>query len=156
MNIEFDNEEDNLFDHGASSQFSLIWPFLEKIKARYEGKEMRICFDDFFVSQFDLCLSTVAERETRPNWVKNVRDYQMKSEICILLSFLSCLEIPELSKEDGNSITELYNLIQKLGNDRDWDIHILHIQFMRLLGFNLMNHTINDILPQNLDSIDMN
>lgn len=104
-----------------------------------------------------MCLSTVAEREKRPTWVKDVKDYQKKSEITIFLSFMSAIDFPnDPSESEKESIHKIYESIKRLGQEREWDLHILHIQFMRLMGFKLHSQLIHEVMPKNLEPIDFN
>ena len=150
------HQSDNIFDHGIESQFPIIRPFIERIKdCSLENSTEE--FRSYFLSQLSMCLSTVVEREKRPNWVKDVEDYQKKSEITIFLSFMSAIDFPDdPSSTEKESIHNIYESVKRLGQERDWDLQILHIQFMRLMGAIIHNQLIHEVMPKHLEPKDFN
>lgn len=147
----------NLFDHGISSQISIIKPFMSRVRDRAKDGFTTEEFKSFFLGQLTTCLAMISEHENLPVWVKDVKSYRMKSEIVIFTSLLSCLEFneePDMAQHEA--VNKIYDLVRDLGQDRGWNLGILHVQFLRVMGAVLNSHLHNIIQPRTLEPIDYN
>ena len=83
--------------------------------------------------------------------------YRMKSEIVTFLSMFSALDIvedPTLVEKEKLSV--LYRRIRKLGEERDWDLQVLHLQFIRAMGNKVQNYVIKLAIPRKQEPNDYN
>jgi len=150
-------EPSNLFDHGKSSQFKVIKPFMKKIREYVANHNIDSDFRNFFMDQLNSCIAMISEHEDRPKWVNNIDSYRMKSEIVVFISLFDCIEpSEEPTNDEKEEISYLYNSVRDLGKERDWDLQILHLQFLRAMGNAIQNYIIQIIIPRKLKPIDYN
>jgi len=150
-------EQENIFDHGISTQHIIIKPFVDNIQRRSDGEKLSKDFSDFFLEQLARCIDMVAEREVRPSWVKNLSSYREKSEIAIFLSLFSAIDLPdEPTDMEREIVSRLYNRVSNFGKGRNWDLKILHIQFVSMMGMNMHSYIMHVVMPKKLDPIDYN
>jgi len=147
----------NLFDHGRSSQSSIIKPYLHSIKLRLKDNSLDSGSRSFFIKELRSCIAMLSEHENRPKWVKDIETYRMKSEIAAFIALFAALELSEDdSSADKQDVKSLYNEVQDFGKDRGWDLQILHVQFIRAMGNNIQNYIIQIVTPHTLKPIDYN
>lgn len=147
---------DNLFEHGKSSQTDIIKPYIQKIRTKI-GSDLSYDNIEFFLSQLRSCLVMLEEHESVPKWVKDFPMYRMKSEIFTFLSLFSALKIiKDPTSEERDQLHSLYRRVRELGEDKKWDLQVLHIQFIRVMGTKVQNYIIKLVIPRKLDRIDYN
>ena len=52
-------EQENIFDHGISTQHIIIKPFADNIQRRSDGEKLSEDFSDFFLEQLARCIDMV-------------------------------------------------------------------------------------------------
>lgn len=148
---------ENLFDHGKSTQVKIVEPTIIKIKAYFEKNGFDGGFKDFFMSELKFCFARIGEFEERPVWVQDVADYRMRSEIVTFISIFSNLEPDKKpSYEENIIISATYKDVQEMGKEREWDLAMLHLQFMRISGSKLTNYITAIVFPRTLNPVDYN
>ncbi len=147
---------ENLFNYGKSSQSAIIKPYIDLIRKEI-GFKMGEDEIDYFISKLNSCSAMLSEHEVVPKWVKDLPTYRMKSEISAFLSMFSALKIANSPTSDEKDLlARLYSRVREFGKERDWDLQILHIQFIRVMGSKVQNYIIQLVLPRKLESIDYN
>ena len=151
------DSDGNLFDHGKSSQAEIIKPYMCSIRQSLSGIPLDGAGRTFFIDQLRSCLAKICEYEERPKWVNNVPSYRMKSEIATFLSLFSVIDLPAVpSEDDQQHVNDFYEEVKKFGENRKWDMQILHLQFIRAMGSNVQNYIMKLIVPRKLELIDYN
>ncbi len=147
--------EENLFDYGQLSQIDIIKPYTKRVQDRIKSG-LTEDFRRFFMNQLKNCVVMIGELECRPNWVIDIPKYRMRSEIVVFLTLFSVIDTDDLSDSEKEQIEILYREVRDFGEGRDWDLHILHIQFIRSMGNNIQNFLLQLVLPRELEPIDYN
>jgi hypothetical protein len=169
----------NLFETGGDSQYQLLLPYIKNIKGYQIDDGLIIEFIDYFISQVKSAAVVREEREVLPSWVVDRKDYVMKSEILICATLFSAflesknlifksegpseeteeiegIEVPKFTSSQPAIIYKLYDAIRKLGQERNWDLGILHFQILKTFGGHFKTLFGGLIIPVKLQNKDYN
>jgi len=151
---------DNIFEHGGDHQYEIIKPFLKRAKGYSPDKHGD--FNVFFFSLLEESLHFRAEHEELEDWVFNVKDYRLKSEVLIAISLLDSIKcLKELAKryERGHYffLGDLFESLLDFGVKRGWSLPALQVQFTRTVGLPTVINPLLDIISHQIySSVDYN
>jgi len=157
----------NLFDYGKSSQTEIIKPFMDKVRNYPLSNGLDSSFRSFFMTQLRNSLVMIEEHVEVPLWVEDFRKYKSNLEIVVFLSLFGSIDRTLNDKEkEKKDIEDLYSLVSEFGSKRNWDLDVLSLQFIRLMGNSVYNYILmgnsvynyilNIIFPQKLNPSDYN
>jgi len=124
----------NIFEYGGRKQDNILQPFLQQVFDLDKDS-------DNFIDNFMLILEKASmersEKEELPDWVIDIYDYVMKSEIIIACGMLKRLHLEGFLKSNPQSSIIFLHLQQRLlkyGSERNWDLNVLKYQVYRLFS----------------------
>ena len=151
--------EENIFEHSFKDQSYLVRKYLKAIN-KYNFKDQED-YIKFIIDQMTSIGNVLVEREEIPSWVIDIKDYRNNSEIVLFLTAFENVnwnnlrkKIPDLNPREF--IQSLFFAARKYGERRGWDTNILHLQFSRLIGINIVNTMTNQVKPRNISGIGYN
>ena len=133
----------NIFEYGGRKQYNIIQPFLQQVFNLDKDSEY---FIDNFIELLEKASIERAEKETIPDWVIDIDDYVMKSEIIIVCGMLERLHLEGFLKVNPQSSIIFLQLQQRLcqyGDTHNWDLSILKYQVYCLFSQDKHNSFFN-------------
>ena len=151
------DDKENPMECTGSTQLEIIKPYMSKIRNKISKTGISEEMGNYFIGQLISCLAMLAEHEAHPIWIRDLKNYRMKSEIVAFLSLFSSLGInEEPNDEEKRQISNLYENVCAIGAKRGWDLQILYLQFIRMTGVQPYNPLTSFSRPRVLELLDYN